>query len=72
MNKTKPLAPLERHRDHDVIIRQYSGRVHHSYYWCRDCRKWLAWLSQQDTLKAQHLKLIEQVDSADQMAKKNT
>ena len=51
-------APLVRHQYHRTEIRA-SDKLHgQGYYYCLDCRKWIAWLSKKDSEQARHMGLL--------------
>lgn len=57
MNR-KPIPPLIKHQHHQVEI-QPSTAHNYAKYYCRDCNKFIAWLSKYEVQKAQELKMIK-------------
>ena len=50
--------PLAYHADHEVEIHLYTGPKHTAYYKCKNCNKFVSWLSRQETDQALRLGLI--------------
>jgi hypothetical protein len=57
MKSKKPIPPLVQHQDHHVEVHASTAHNYAKYY-CRDCNKFVAWLSKHEALKAQELGLI--------------
>ena len=56
MKKSTP--PLDKHANHNVEIRLYTGGKHSAYYRCLDCNKFISWLSRIETNQALELGLV--------------
>jgi hypothetical protein len=59
MKTIRRFVPLEYHKDHDIEVRRSDKLMGQSYYWCVDCKKWVAWLSKKDTALAEKHGLIK-------------
>lgn len=58
MKKSTP--PLIKHADHEVELR-ISTTKHAAYYYCIECKKWVAWASKQETEAAIQQGLVHEV-----------
>jgi hypothetical protein len=56
MKQTTP--PLDKHAEHNIEIRLFTGSKHSACYYCTDCNKFIAWLSHSETKQASKLGLI--------------
>jgi hypothetical protein len=57
------MPPLIKHHDHEVVIKLTTDSKHAAYYFCINCRKWVAWLSYRETEEAKRQGLIENATS---------
>ena len=57
-SKKRSIPPLEKHSSHDIEIRPSDKLEGQSYYWCKKCNVWVAWLSKQDTENARAMGLL--------------
>jgi hypothetical protein len=55
----KPIPPLEKHKNCNVEVR-LTPTKHYAKYWCVDCQKHVAWLTQADAIMADKLGLIKE------------
>jgi hypothetical protein len=54
--KTQPLAF---HLYHNVVIKPSDKLINQGYYWCEDCKKWVAWLGKKDYANALKIGLVK-------------
>jgi len=54
----KPIPPLERHKNCQVEIRP-SSTQHYAGYYCLDCQKHIAWLTQAQAIQADKMGLLQ-------------
>jgi hypothetical protein len=57
-NPNKPTPPLERHKDCQIEIRP-STSMHYASYYCLDCSKHIAWLTQSQAILADRMGLLK-------------
>jgi len=55
---TKPIPPLERHKNCQIEIRP-STSMHYASYYCLDCSKHVAWLTQTQAIEADRMGLLQ-------------
>ena len=53
--------PLAYHQYHRTDIRESDKLKGQCYYYCLDCKKWIAWLSKRDSQQARDMKLVNQI-----------
>jgi hypothetical protein len=53
-------APLVKHQTHTTEIRASAKLPGQAYYHCRDCNKWVAWLSRSASEKAHNMGLVKE------------
>ena len=56
--KKQPTPPLIKHAEHQVEVR-LSHTKHFAQYYCLDCNKSIAWLTQKQAIEADRLGLIK-------------
>lgn len=52
-------VPLAFHEHHKVEVRPSNKLKGQAYYWCVDCKKWVAWLGKKDSQLAKQLGLLK-------------